>query len=101
MSETGARYQLHSEKQISPIFECENCNGWYHIELRRYKDMQNTNNDNLVETSVRTACKCIKEVDPFLQANIREPYIVDVNRGIPEIILPNTIIDIRSDRKLD
>ena len=64
------RYILVSHKQISTIQECGDCNGRYHIEERTYHDTWNEENkDNLHNTSVRTACLCTKEIDPYIERN--------------------------------
>jgi hypothetical protein len=78
---SSERYQLVDQKQISHTFICETCGGWWHISLRHYHDAANTNQDGLLETSVRTACACTPEVDPYKEINLKgEPPMVDPTR---------------------
>lgn len=75
---SSERYQLVEEKQISKTLPCETCGGWWHVSLRKYHDNANSNQDGLLETSVRTACACTPEVDPYLEWNRKgAPSFVD------------------------
>ena len=65
------RYTLIRQKMISEVMTCQGCGGWYHIQERVYHDNNNPNTDNEHKTSVRTACMCTPEVDPFLERNKR------------------------------
>jgi hypothetical protein len=92
------RYILVSQKQISRILVCEGCHTWYHIEERRYKDMNNTKTDATQLTSVRTACMCTREIDPFLEANKKPPVFIDVSKGIPKPVV--TLVDVKTDKEV-
>jgi hypothetical protein len=78
---SSERYQLISEKQITQTFPCENCGGWWHISLRKYHDKANPQTDAPLETSVRTACTCTPERDPYLEWNLKgDPTMTDPTR---------------------
>jgi hypothetical protein len=58
------RYVFQEEK---PIVEgrCPDCGTHWSIVIRSYIDLESENGKGRVETSVRTACLCAEEIDPY------------------------------------
>lgn len=67
---------------VDQIF-CEDCGELVNIEIRRYHDQNlDPNLGDIVETSVRASCYCVKERDIYRE-QVFDDTMVNVSRGRP------------------